>query len=216
MTVTALVMAGGKGSRMTLAEEKPLILVGGKPVIELVLKALKNAKKVDNVVVAVSCYTPKTAKHLEKFPIEVLATPGKEYVSDMGYAVKTLKLQTVLAIAADMPLITGEIIDDIIECYFKSGKPALAVAVPLETKQKLGMSLGYAFEYDGRRVVPAGINVNDGAKIDDAELEQEVYVLDSVNVAVNINTIEELRVAEDQYLRMKKLSLDANKLLFRR
>lgn len=215
MTVTALVMAGGKGTRMALAEEKPLISVGGKPVIELVLEALKNAKKVDNVVVAVSCYTPKTAKYLEKFPIKVLTTPGKEYVSDMGYAVKTLKLQTVLAIAADMPLITAEIIDSILECYFASGKPALAVAVPLETKQRLGMSLGYAFEHDGRNVVPAGINVNDGAKIDDAELEQEVYILDSVNVAVNINTIEELRVAEEQYSRLKKLSFGANKLPFR-
>jgi adenosylcobinamide-phosphate guanylyltransferase len=37
--VTALVMAGGKGTRMKLAEEKPLINVCGKPVIEYVLTA---------------------------------------------------------------------------------------------------------------------------------------------------------------------------------
>ena len=204
MTVTALVMAGGKGTRMTLAEEKPLLRVGGKPVVELVLEALKNAKKVDSVVVAVSHYTPKTAKHLEKFPVKILKTPGKEYVSDMGYAVKTLKLQTVLTIAADMPLITGDIIDEIIERYLAYGKPALAVAVPLETKQKLGMNLGYAFDFGGKQVVPAGINVNDGSRIDDAELEQEVYVLDKVEVAVNINTVEELRIAEEQFAKLHK------------
>ena len=204
MTVTALVMAGGKGTRMTLAEEKPLLRVGGKPVVELVLEALKNAKKVDSVVVAVSHYTPKTAKYLESFPVTVLKTPGKEYVSDMGYAVKTLKIQTVLTIAADMPLITSEIIDEIIERYLACGKPALAVAVPLETKQKLGMSLSYSFEHEGKQVVPAGINLNDGTRIDDAELEQEVYVLDKVEVAVNINTVEELRIAEEQFAKLHK------------
>jgi adenosylcobinamide-phosphate guanylyltransferase len=199
MTVTALVMAGGKGTRMALAEEKPMLRVGGKPVVALVLEALQNAKKVDSVVVAVSDYTPKTAKYLESFPVKVLKTPGKEYVSDMGYAVKALKLQTVLAIAADVPLITSEIIDEVIEHYFVCGKSALVVAVPLETKSELGMSLGYAFDFGGKQVVPAGINVNDGGKIDDAELEQEVYVVDKVEVAVNINTVEELRIAEEQF-----------------
>ena len=199
MTLTALVMAGGKGTRMALKEEKPMLQVGGKPVIEHVLAALQNAKKVDQIVVAVSDFTPKTAKHLKRFPVQVLKTPGNEYVSDMGYAVRALKLQTVLAIAADMPLLTGEIIDDIIRHYFDCGKAALAVAVPAETKQRLGMSLGYAFDCCGKRVVPAGININDGGKIDDAELEQAVYVLDRVEVAVNINTVDELRLAEEQF-----------------
>ena len=67
MTVTALVMAGGKGTRMALAEEKPMLRLGGKPVVALVIEALRNAKKVDSVVVAVSDYTPKTAKVSGKF-----------------------------------------------------------------------------------------------------------------------------------------------------
>jgi adenosylcobinamide-phosphate guanylyltransferase len=204
MTVTALVMAGGKGTRMALATEKPLLSVGGQPVIERVIDALKNAQKVDAVVVAVSDYTPKTALHLSKFPVKVLKTPGKEYVSDMGYAVRALKLQTVLTISSDMPLITAEIIDDILEHYASCGKPALAVAVPVETKERLGMSLGYAFDVDGRRVVPAGINVNDGAKIEDPELDQAVYVVDKAEVAVNINTVDELKTAEALFAKSQK------------
>jgi adenosylcobinamide-phosphate guanylyltransferase len=204
MTVTALVMAGGKGTRMAISEEKPLLKVGGKPVIEHVLNALKQAKKVDQIVVAVSDYTPKTAEHLAKFPVKVLKTPGKEYVSDMGYAIRALKLQTVLTISSDMPLITGEIIDSILEQYVSCGKPALAVVVPVETKQKLGMSLGYAFTVESRRVVPAGINVNDGAKIEDPELDQAIYIVDQPEVAVNINTVEELKVAETFFAVAKK------------
>jgi adenosylcobinamide-phosphate guanylyltransferase len=199
MGVTALVMAGGKGSRMALSEEKPLLQVGGKPVIEHVLAALKNAKKVDSIAVAVSDYTPKTAKLMLEFQVSVIRTPGKEYVSDMGYAVRALKLHTVLAIGADFPLITAEVIDDIVEYYERCGKPALSVAVSMVTKAKLGLGGKYGFELNGKRVVPSGINVIDGRRIDEEELDEEIYVSDRKEVAVNINTVQELRIAEELF-----------------
>jgi adenosylcobinamide-phosphate guanylyltransferase len=196
MGVTALVMAGGKGTRMELSEEKPLLQVGGKPVIEHVLTALKNAKKVSSIVVAVSDYTPKTANVLLKYPVSVIKTPGKEYVSDMGYAVRTLSLQTVLAIGADLPLIKSEVIDAIVEHYEQCGKPALSVVVSMETKANLGLGGKYGFELNGKHVVPAGINVIDGRRIDEEELDEEIYVSDRKEVAMNINTVQELRIAE--------------------
>jgi GTP:adenosylcobinamide-phosphate guanylyltransferase len=48
--------------------------------------------------------------------------------------------------------------------------------------------------------------VLDGAKIDAPELEQEIYVLDRVEVAVNINTAEELRIAQVQFAKFSRLS----------
>jgi len=196
LKVTALVMAGGRGTRMALTDEKPLLKVGGRPAIEYVLQALNAAKRVDEVVVTVSDYTPKTTEYLAGFPVKVLKTPGKEYVTDMGYAVKALKLETIITISADMPFINAATIDDILQHYATCGKPALTVAVPAETKRQLGMSLGYAFSHEGKKVVPSGINVNDGARIDDPELDQAVYVVDTAAVGVNINTIEELGIAE--------------------
>ena len=50
MGLVALVMAGGRGSRMKLRFEKPLLDVGGKPMIEHIVDALKNAEEVDNVI----------------------------------------------------------------------------------------------------------------------------------------------------------------------
>jgi len=50
MGVTALVMAGGRGTRMG-TEEKSLLKVGGKPMVEYVLNALKGAKKVEEIIV---------------------------------------------------------------------------------------------------------------------------------------------------------------------
>jgi len=197
-------MAGGRGSRMALPEEKPLIKVGGKPVIEYVLDALKKAKKVNSIVVAVSDNTPKTTEVLSERSISVIQTPGKDFVSDMGYAVKTLKLQTILAIGADFPLITGKVIDAIVGYYKQCKKPALSVAVSMEKKHRLGLSGKYGFELNGKLLVPAGINIIDGRRIDEEELDEEIYVLDRKEVAVNINTVEELEIAEDFLKKMRQ------------
>ncbi len=195
MGVTALVMAGGKGTRMAHSEEKPLLRVGGKPVIEHVLVALKNAKKVNSIVVAVSDYTPKTAKLMLQFPVSVIKTPGKEYVSDMRYAIKSLNLRSVLVIGADLPLITGEVIDNIVERYLRCGKPALSVVVSMQTKEKLRLGGEYPFRVDNIWVVPAGINVIDGQRIAEEKLDEEIYVVNQKEVAVNINTLRELKIA---------------------
>ncbi len=197
MGVTALVMAGGKGRRMTLSGEKPLLLVGDKPVITYVLKALQDAKEVDSIAVAVSDYTPKTAEFMTRFQVTIIKTPGREYVFDLGYAIRKLELQTVLAVGADLPLITGEAVDTILARYKKCGKHALTVVVSVETKKKLGLGGEYAFKMDNKWVVPAGINVIDGLKIEEEEIDQEVYLLDIDEVAVNVNTLHELRIAEN-------------------
>ncbi|MCL2289058.1 MAG: NTP transferase domain-containing protein [Candidatus Bathyarchaeota archaeon] len=197
MTVSALIMAGGKGTRMNSLEEKPLIEICGKPVIEYVLSALKNAKKIDDIYVAVTERTPKTALHVEKLQTKIVTTPGKDYVSDMGYATQTLKLGKFLAIAADLPLITGEIIDQIVKRYENCGKPALTVAIPIETKIKMGMSSEYSFKMDNKDVVPTGINIIDGNKrYGDEWLDQDIFLLDQIELAININNPQELQIAK--------------------
>jgi len=196
MGVTALVMAGGKGSRMVLREEKPLLKVGAKPMIEHVLEALKEAKKIDEIVVAVSKHTPNTAKFVERFSVKVLKTPGKGFCKDMGHAVRKLSLDTVITVSADLPLITGKIIDEIIERYRLCNKPALTVAVPMETKERFGLGGEYVIEAGDKRLVPAGINVIDGRRIDEGMLEEEICVIDVEEVALNVNTLQELEIVE--------------------
>jgi adenosylcobinamide-phosphate guanylyltransferase len=195
--IVALVMAGGKGTRMKIAEEKPLIKVCDKHVIEYVLAALKQAKKIDSVIVATSSFTPKTTQLMKQLGVKYLETPGKDYVSDMGYAVQTLKLGVFLAVAADLPLVTGKMIDAVVERYEQCGKPALTVAVPLETKAKLGMCIEYSFKADDKDVVPVGINVINGHKrYGDEWLDQDIFLMNAEELAVNINTVSELQLAE--------------------
>ncbi len=196
MGITALVMAGGKGSRLNISEEKPLIELAGKPLIEYVLKGLREAKSIDAIVVAVSNNTPKTSQLLSKMQVSTIKTPGKEYVYDMVYAIKKLKLQTVLIIGSDIPLISGKIIDLIVKKFNTCGKSALNVVVPLKTRKKLELSEAYTFDLDEKKVLPAGINIINGKKINETELTEEIYLLDKKEVALNINTQNDLKIAQ--------------------
>ncbi|MCL2358256.1 NTP transferase domain-containing protein [Candidatus Bathycorpusculum sp.] len=197
MGITALIMAGGRGTRMKLPMEKPLIEVCGRPVIEYVLTTLKDAKKINRIIVATTLATPKTTALMQQRNIEVIQTPGKDYVSDMGYTVQALKLGVFLAVAADLPLVTPNMIDTIVECYERCDKPALTVAVPMAAKVQLGMCVDYSFVEQGQELVPVGINVIDGSKrYGDEWLDQDICILNHQELTVNINTVQELQIAE--------------------
>ena len=74
-----LVMAGGKGTRMDIPEEK-LLLEYRKPIIFHVIDALKNSHCFSKVVVATSPNSPDTKRVLEERGIETLGTQGNGYV----------------------------------------------------------------------------------------------------------------------------------------
>lgn len=199
MGVTALVMAGGKATRMNAATEKPLLEVGGKSMIEHVVEALKRSRMVDRIIVAVSDNTPQTARKVSELNAIVLETPGINYIRDTKYAVKKLGLQAVLTVSADLPFITSEIIDRAVEKYMSSGKPSLTVMSPVDTYERLGSKPEHIFEVDGRSLVPVGINVIDGSRIDEPELEEAILVTDSEELALNVNTPRELEIARERF-----------------
>ena len=197
--MTALLMAGGRATRMNVATEKPLLDVGGKPMIECVMNALKQSKTVDRIIVAVSKNTPQTARKAMELNTEVLETPGEGYVSDMNYAVRKLGLGVVLTVSADLPFITTEIVDRAVEKYRTCGKPSLAVMTPVGVYERLGSKPEYVFEVDGKSLVAVGLNIIDGTRIDEPELEQAVVVTESEELALNVNTPGELGVARERF-----------------
>jgi GTP:adenosylcobinamide-phosphate guanylyltransferase len=50
--------------------------------------------------------------------------------------------------------------------------------------------------HKGSTLIPTGINVIDGERIDEPELEQENFVTGAMDVAVNVNTLGDLQRAE--------------------
>ena len=62
--IYAIVMAGGKGTRLKVNVEKPLFKLHGKPLIKYVLDNISSSKLVEDVVIAVSPHTPVSYTHL--------------------------------------------------------------------------------------------------------------------------------------------------------
>ena len=185
--VIALLMAGGKGTRMNSDLEKPMIIVNGKSLIEHVISALQGSSLVDEIVVATSPHSPKTTLHMENLGFQVVVTPGKGYVEDLSFILshEDFKDEVILTITSDLVLITGEIIDLVLEEYHKSSTPAMSVMVPVEIFREHGLKASLVLE----NLVPSGLNILRGK---DTEQDEEVLVLDKIELALNINSPEDI------------------------
>src|SRR4030042_7045083 len=142
MRVPALIMAGGKSKRIGLAIEKPLLPFLGRPLIEWVVDAVKSAKKVSEFYIVTSANAPETEKKCLKDGLKVIRTDGKGYHDDLKQAILEAQLECpVLTIPADLPAVTGEFIDKVVTAYEDCGKDALAVFVPIGTRERLELSV---------------------------------------------------------------------------
>lgn len=191
----AIVMAGGLGKRLGMGE-KPCIEVLGKPLISYVVDALENAENIDRIFVAVSPATPNTESvvlnHYDG-RIKVIQTAGGNYVRDMVYAVENAGIdEPVLIIMSDLPLIRPDLIDSIIDKYKKCGKPAMSVHVPISVCKDLGVRPDTVFNRNGNLIVPTGVNILDGKDIHN-EQEDLNLILNDLELALNINTVEDLK-----------------------
>lgn len=194
MAVAALVMAGGRGTRMGKIE-KPLLRIAGKPMIQYVTEALMGSEFIDRIIVAVTPSTPRTAQKAVELGLEITVTHGQGYESDMKEAIKALGLEDVVIVSADLPFLTSDLLDEAIKRYFSTRKPALMVAAPIELYSRSHLTPSYVFEIDGRKIVPVGVNIINGKMIDQPKLEEAIFMTELENLAVNVNTPDELKIA---------------------
>lgn len=191
-------MAGGGGTRLEVPCEKPLFKLKEVPLIKYVLDNLNQSKLIDKIIIAVSPNTCKTTQYLKSldYDFEILDTSGKDYLTDLSYVLdyfeKKSKDDTLLFINADLPFICAETIDDVLNHYFKSDKDALSVLVPVEIFEELG--LDYSYEFDGN--VPSGLNI---LRSENIIQEESNIVIPKVELALNINTLLDSKVAEKLY-----------------
>lgn len=195
--VIALVMAGGKGTRMELDCEKPLVEINKKFLIDHVMDNLRNSKNIKDIFVATSPHTPLTHTHSLKKGYNTIKTPGNGYLEDLGFLLAYFESknpdQILMTINSDLPGVKSELIDFILEEYEnnheKSSKPAMCVSVPLEVFDKY--DLEPSFVLDG--IVPSGVNILRSInKIQD----EEVLEVPKIELALNINTCHDIKVFE--------------------
>lgn len=198
MKVPALIMAGGKGRRIGSKIEKPLLPFLGKPLIERVIKAARSTKNISEIYIVISDFTPQTEKRCLKNGLKILKTDGKGYHNDLKQAIIKEKLNfPVLTMPADLPALTGRFLDKIIDIFERKGKNALAVFVPLESRETLGLSVSSKDEFEGTLYAVSGVNIINGKKIlNEGKIETAAVITDEMEVLFNINTKSDLYIAE--------------------
>jgi len=186
-----LILAGGRGTRYGCGE-KPLALCGGRPMIERVTNALDGAG-LEVVVVASPC-TPFTQNWCRAHDLLCVCTEGAGYIEDLAEAAVLLGLDgPVLCVSADLPCLTAELVGEVVAAYGAQSLPALSVWVPADDDGACDAPC--VEEIDGRRTVPAGINVLDGGRM--GQIQEEVrLLLDNPRLRHNVNTHAALKAAE--------------------
>jgi adenosylcobinamide-phosphate guanylyltransferase len=204
MQVVALIMAGGRSKRFGGNMEKPMVKFMGKPLIRRVIEATKESQKISETYVVVTSYSPKTAKEAAEASVKVIETEGRGYHADLQQAVQEANLTgPILTISSDLPLISGEFLDEVIDKYEEAGKPALTVLVPEEAFRKFGISAFSPYEHEGKTYAVSGINMIDGRRVMEWQ-EQEVVVSSRPEAVFNVNSSRDLEVAKKYLLRTKK------------
>ena len=197
-------MAGGKGTRFSNELEKPMALFMGKPLIRRVIEATRQAKKISKIYVAVTSISPKTAEEAKKAGVTVLETDGNGYHEDVQQAVQKANLVCpVLIISSDIPLVTGEFLDEIISKYEKLNKPAMTVMIPEEAFRKFGLQAVSLYEHEGKMFAVSGINVIDGERILE-EQDQEVIASSRPEAVFTVNSINDLEVVKKYVTKIKE------------
>ena len=191
-------MAGGRGTRLKVPCEKPLFKLHDKPLIKYVIDNINQSKFIDKLFIAVSPNTPETTKYLNSAEgdFKILDTSGEDYLTDLSYILdyfeKKSKDDVLLFINADLPFISTQTIDYVLDYYLNSDKDALSTLVPVEIFEKFG--LDYSYEFNG--YVPSGLNVLRSVNI---VQDEDQLVIPKDELALNINTIPDSKVAEKLY-----------------
>jgi len=181
-----LIMAGGKGTRMKLNDEK-LLLRYKKPVILHVVDSLRNSNCFSKILSITSCNSPKTKKLLEENNVETFDTPGIGYVEDLSLVFQTIH-DNVLVVSGDLPLLDQEIIQMIVNQY-DSQKIWTSILVTNKFLTTLGLKSDYTVNFTDQICHYTGISLVNSEKINFLEnLVENYIVIDDKRIAFNLNS----------------------------
>jgi len=182
-------MAGGKGTRMDISNEK-LLLEYKKPVIFHVIDALKNSHCFSKVIAATSQNSPDTKQALEQRGIETLTTSGSGYTSDLNFLLQSMD-GFVFVVSGDLPLLDEKIIQDITE-KFNSESVWTSFLSSKEFLNSLGLESSLLVNSDNIECTYTGISIINVNKLGlgnwPSPVKENYIILDDKRIAFNLNT----------------------------
>jgi adenosylcobinamide-phosphate guanylyltransferase len=181
MYVIAVIMAGGKGSRIGYIE-KPLIEFKGTKLVDIVADAVKKSK-ISEFFIAVSPNTWKTLKYCTA-KYKILYTEGRDYHEDIQSILN--KFKVYVSITVDLPFIKSEHIDEIVDYFYNENtiEKSITGVIPLKLVPK-----GITPQFVINDFVPVGLNIVTNSE------HSEIFVFDDPKLGININTLADLDIA---------------------
>ena len=181
-----LIMAGGKGTRMNLENEK-LLLKYKKPIIFHVFDSLKDSNCFSKILALTSSNSPNTRTLLQKNNVEIFDTTGIGYVEDLTLVLQS-RNDSMLVTSGDLPLLDKEIIQKIVKNYDPE-KTWTSILVTNKFLTKLGLESDYSIHYNNQKCNYTGISLINANKINSStNLDENYTIIDDKRIAFNLNT----------------------------
>ena len=106
-----------------------------------------------------------------------------------------------LTCPSDVPLLRPFTVDAFIDYFLKNPDDSMTAVVEEDVVVKSGITPSFDFGYEGRKWVISGMNIMDREKIlSDEVLSYSYFMTDWVDLAINMNTEHELKIARSFFL----------------
>ena len=185
----AIVMAGGKGSRMKSSDEK-LLLPYKKPIILHVAEALSNSDCFSEIIFITSPNSPKTKKLLLENNYEIIDSTGKGYVEDLNNILQSID-DSVFVTSGDLPLLDEMIIKKITSFYDETHLWT-SILITKNFLQTLGISSNFEINFENQLCNYSGISMINSKKISNLDnIKENFVIIDDKRIAFNVNTKED-------------------------
>jgi GTP:adenosylcobinamide-phosphate guanylyltransferase len=198
----AAIMCGGKGSRIknSIDMEKPLLKLKGKTMIEIVLYALAESHEFDKIIGVTSSNTPKTHAfvncYLALLMTDLIKTEGISYSKDLSIVLNKLKPATIFVVPADLPLLSTRVVQKVLNKYY-AVSPCVSIVSDYKFVVNMGIKPSLVLNINSKEYCHTGISIIDSSKVMGfATLKEYYIIMNEKEIAVNVNTKEELEIAE--------------------
>jgi adenosylcobinamide-phosphate guanylyltransferase len=179
--------------------EKPLLKVEGIAMVERVISALAGSYRFDRIVAAVSPYTQKTNEFLKSKGIETIETAGEGYSQDLSLLLSKLRPQKVVAVPGDIPLLDSQIVNEILSNIIdddddrQEQEPAISIILEKGFVEEIGVKPSIVLM---NQYCHSGITIFNTMAVGTEPVKERYIVMNRKEIALNVNTKEELELAE--------------------
>lgn len=210
----AVIMCGGKGSRFITPgrTEKPLARIKGMTLIETVLQAVILSGQFSKILCVSSPYSPYTTQLLKKiyrseYKIEVMVADGLGFSKDLFKVLNSMLEQKVFTFPSDLALLDSDTVGILVKkCTPAIHNTCIAAVAAKSFTNTLGMTCSSSVAIDGEDYCYSGVcGFYLGTSLPEKTFEESYFVLNKIQLAINVNTASDLRFAEELF---KGVNLD--------